>query len=133
MKYKELVPAFLRNALGSISRTNEIGSRECWNKWDEEICTYRDWPQLLQPFHIINTFPPPTHLRIHLKGTVTLKIEWACSFGTSKHIYYPKQCKNPETIISPLHTGIHTVNFINDNKMSTGKGLASQSVQNIFT
>jgi hypothetical protein len=90
---------------------------------NEEVTT--DWPQLLQPFHTINTFPPPNHLHIHLKGTVTLKMESACSFGTSKHIYYPKQCKNLETIISPLQTGIHIVNFITDNKMSTGKGLAS--------
>jgi hypothetical protein len=29
MKYKEFVPAFLRNVLGSIFRTNEFGSREC--------------------------------------------------------------------------------------------------------
>jgi hypothetical protein len=60
------------------------------------------------------TFPPPHHLHSHLKGTVTLKMESACSFETSKHIYYPKQCKNLETIISPLQTGIHTVGFIND-------------------
>jgi len=52
MKYKEFVPAFLRNVLGSISRTNEFGSRECWSNWDEEICTYRDCPQSLQPFHV---------------------------------------------------------------------------------
>lgn len=89
---------------------------------NEEVTTENG--QSLQPFHTINTFPPPNHLHIHLKGTVTLKMESASFFETSKHIYYPKQCKNLETIISPLQTGIHTVNFIND-KMSNGKGLAS--------
>ena len=47
-------------------------------------------------------------------------MELACSLETSKHIYYPKQCKNLETTISPLQTAIHTVNFTNDNWERTG-------------
>jgi hypothetical protein len=106
------IKSIFEECAASISETTECGSRECWSDLDDEMCTYRDWPQSLKPFHIISTFPPPNHFHIPLKGTVTLKMESACSFEISEHTYYPIHHKNLEDHHLPitdwhLHSKFH--------------------------